>query len=143
MPLSLLLSASLSFYLIFQRKFSNGISDDAYWEKIKKKGKTNVTVQKRCLQLMVWSFLISSIIFLFSWHILQADTLHQHHYDVVFHSCVPGRERDWHIIDFYATPGNARRFIAGADQKESDSYGATIFIFLYFALHILYRALSR
>ena len=45
----------------------------------------------------------------------------------MFHSCVPGREIDRHMIDFYATPGKARQFIAGAGQKNSDSYGATIY----------------
>ena len=35
-----------------------------HWQTIRKNGKTNITVQKKCLQLRVWLFLISSNILL-------------------------------------------------------------------------------
>ncbi|XP_066030844.1 uncharacterized protein [Pocillopora verrucosa] len=95
-----------------KRRFSDDPQDphDAYCQKIREKGKTNVTVQKRCLQL-------------------RADTLYQkHYYDVIvfFHSCVPGRETDRHIFDYYGTPGSGRLFLKDAENEKSQSHGETV-----------------
>lgn len=59
----------------------------------------------------------------------QADTLYQkHYYDVIvfFHSCVPGRETDHHIFDYYGTPGSGRLFLKDAENEKSQSHGATV-----------------